>query len=127
MRSSWFARVSFALMLVVALASPTVAAETGTVEPSVGASIVAVESVAAPAASTPAFLAGEPGACDRAGARLALANASSASEGLLAQFEITEQSGPAPALGYCSVDCTRCATTSDCQRRGAGKCYPWCP
>ncbi|WP_225409821.1 hypothetical protein [Stigmatella hybrida] len=28
------------------------------------------------------------------------------------------------ALGYCTVDCSRCATSQECRSRGAGSCTP---
>jgi hypothetical protein len=34
----------------------------------------------------------------------------------------TQDSGA--ALGYCTVDCSRCATSQECRSRGAGSCTP---
>jgi hypothetical protein len=33
-----------------------------------------------------------------------------------------QDSGAAP--GYCTVDCSRCATSQECRSRGAGTCTP---
>jgi hypothetical protein len=34
---------------------------------------------------------------------------------------------PAGLLGYCSYDCSRCSSSTECASRGAGRCYALCP
>jgi hypothetical protein len=38
--------------------------------------------------------------------------------------ESREAQDSSAALGYCTVDCSRCATTQECLSRGAGSCTP---
>ncbi|HET9767829.1 MAG TPA: hypothetical protein VFS60_13320 [Thermoanaerobaculia bacterium] len=122
MRFSPFVKASLVALFVVALVAPAAAAEVDTTAPA-----VSEQAVAAPVAETPAFLAAEAATvCAGNGALSGIANLAASTREPLAAFELTTEVSGA-ALGYCSVDCSRCATTSDCQRRGVGKCYPICP